>query len=408
MRVFNVLAVIGAALGWVSPLAGAVLHQISSLIVVLNSMRLLIDYHGWRHWWADWRAGLARRRRKLVAAAVLLALIGYAASGVHVVGIGQVAVVQQFGKIVHAAEPPGLHYRLPAPFGRHTIVNPGELRRVEVGFRTLPGEFAEPPAYEWNVQHRGGRFEGMSEESTVLTGDESLVDVTLTVQYRVVDPVAALVRVGQTEADGASKWDRLVRIYAESELRAVLTGRPVDDVLSTGRREIERAVLDRLQTEMQRCGTGFSIDSVCLADVHPPLEVVPAFREVAAAQEEKEAAINDAEAYQFETEALTEGEAVQRQLDAEGFGAEKTAKASGEAQRFMAIAEAHESGRNVNELRLHLETLEEMLAGRRKIIVDRANSGARRQVFLGPRAMWTIPRQEPIEPTYYDSSFPED
>ena len=283
------------------------------------------------------------------------------------------------------------------------------MRRVEVGYRTLPGEFAEPPAYEWNVQHRGGRFEGMPEESTVLTGDESLVDVTMTVQYRISDPVAALIHVGQTEADGSSKWDRLVRIYAEAGLRAVLTGRTADDVLSTGRKEIERAIHARLLAELLRCGAGFSVESVCLADVHPPLEVVPAFREVAAAQEEKEAAINDSEAYQFETEALTAGEVVQKKLDAEGFGTEKTAKALGEAERFTAIAAAHAAGRDVNELRLHLETIEEMLAGRRKIIVDRANTGTRRQLYLGPKAMWSIPpRDEPSESTDYDSSLPED
>lgn len=407
--VFNVAAVIAAALGWVSPLAGAILHQISSLIVVLNSMRLLIDYHAWHHWWSDCRAGLARRRRGLVATVVLLVLIVYLASGIHRVNIGQVAVVQQFGKIVRTAEPPGLHYRLPAPFGRHTLVNPGEMRRVEVGFRTLPGKFSEPPAYEWNVQHRGGRFEGMPEESTVLTGDESLVDVTLTVQYRISDPVAALVRVGQTSMDGSSKWDRLVRIYVESELRAVMAGRPADDVLSTGRQDIERVVYARLADKMLWCGTGFSIESVSLADVHPPLEVVPAFREVAAAQEEKEAAINDAEAYQFETEALMEGEAAQRKLVAEGFSSEKTAKATGDAERFKAIAAAHASGREVNEIRLHLESVEEMLAGRRKIIVDRAHAGVRRQLYLGPKAMWTIPpREVPSDSTYYDSSSPED
>ena len=396
--VFNVAAVIAAAFGWVSPLAGAILHQISSLIVVLNSMRLLVDYHAWHHWWADWKTWLAQNRQRLLAAAVLLLLVAYAASGIHVVGINQVAVVQHFGKIVRAAEPPGLHYRLPAPFGLHTLVNPREVRRVEVGFRTLPGTFAEPPAYEWNVQHRGGRFEGMPEESSVLTGDESLADVTMTVQYSVVDPVAALIRIGRTDSNGASKWDRLVRIYAESEIRAVLTGTPADDVLSTGRKQIEQAVFTRLQTEMRRSGTGFSIESVSLGDVHPPLDVVPAFREVAAAQEEKEAAINDAEAYQFETEALTEGQAAQKKLDAEGFSTEKTAKASGEAQRFTAIAQAHKAGRDVNEVRLHLETVEQILAGRRKIIVDHANSGTRRQLYLGPKAMWTVPQPEqPVE-----------
>lgn len=283
------------------------------------------------------------------------------------------------------------------------------MRRVEVGFRTLLGEFAEPPACEWNVQHRGGRFEGLPEESIVLAGDESLVDVMLTVHYRVVDPVAALVHVGQAAADGSSKWDRLVRIYAEAELQGVLTGRPADDVLSTGRKEIERAILGRLKAAMLACGTGFSVESVSLGDVHPPLEVVPAFREAAAAQEEKEAAINDAEAYQSETEALVEGEAVKKQLDAEGFSAEKTAKASGEAERFTAIAEAHQAGRQVNQVRLHLETVEELLTGRRKIIVDGPHSGVRRQLYLGPKGMWSLPlRQEPVEPANEDSSIPQD
>ncbi|MHB8898192.1 MAG: protease modulator HflK, partial [Thermoguttaceae bacterium] len=348
-------------------------------------------------------------RRRLIAAAVLVALVAYAASGLHAVRVGQVAVVQQFGKIVRTAEPPGLHYRLPRPFGGHTLVKPGEVRRVEVGFRTLPGEFAEPPAYEWNVQHRGGRFEGMADESTVLAGDESLVDVTLTVEYRVVDPVAALVVVGQNEADGSSKWDRLVRIYAEAELRGVMTGRPADDVLSVGREAVEKEMLSRMQAAMLRCGTGFVVDSVCLGDVHPPLEVVPAFREVSAAQEEKEAAINDAEAYQFETEAMAEGQAAKKQLEAEGFSTEKTAKASGEADRFTAVAAAHEAGRQVNEVRLHLETVEEMLAGRKKIIIDGAHGGARRQLYLGPRGPWILPpSQNPAEPAGYDTTLPQD
>ena len=80
------------------------------------------------------------------------------------------------------------------------------------------------------------------------------------------------------------------------------------------------------------------------------------------------------------------------------------AKASGEAERFTAIAEAHEAGRDVNEIRLHLETVEEMLAGRRKIILDRADSGTRRQLYLGPKTMWSIPRtEEPVETeTFYE------
>ncbi len=398
--VFNVLAVLAASLGWISPLAAAVLHQVGSLTVVLNSMRLLVDYHRWGQRMADFRAMLRRRRRVMVGGAVLLVLAAYVGSGVHVVGVGQVAVVQRFGRIVRPAEPPGCHYRLPYPLGRHQVVSPHQVRRVEIGFRTLPGQFAEPPAYEWNVQHRGGRFEARAEESTVLMGDESLTDVTMVVQYRIADPLASLFVVGATEPDGSSKWDRLVRMLGEASLRAELSGRVADEVLATGRRPIEQEVAGRLSQALAEYGAGFEIEDVGLADVHPPLEVVPAFREVASALEEKEAKINDAEAYQFETEALSTGEADQRRRQAEGLAADRTQRAEGEAQRFIDVAVAHREGPVVDRMRLRLETTEKILSGRRKVIVDHPRSGAHRWLFLGPRGLWTMPPKAPAEAAY--------
>ena len=210
--VFNIVAVAAASLGWIGPVMAAVVHQVSSLTVVLNSMRLLVDLHRWRRRLERAWEETCRRWRLLLAVGFAAAVSAYILSGFHVVGIGRIAVVRQFGKIVHQAEPPGLHYRLPYPFGRHQTMCPEEIRRVEVGFRSVAGSLdQQTPAYEWNVQHRTGRHQRRSDEATVLTGDENLADVNLIVQYRVADPVAALVKIGQLQADGTSKWDALVR-----------------------------------------------------------------------------------------------------------------------------------------------------------------------------------------------------
>jgi len=373
--VFNVLAVVAASLGWISPVAAAVLHQVSSLTVVLNSLRLLVDADRIRHRLEHLRRRIDRRRRIALATAFALAVAAYAASGIHVIRIGEVAVVQHFGKIVASKEPPGWHYRLPYPFGRHHTVKPQEVRRVEVGFRTIPGAFAEPPAYEWNVQHRGGRCERQAEEATVLTGDGSLADVNLVIHYRVADPLAALFHVGPRQPDGAGKWDVLVRAVAEAALRAEMSGREADAVLSSHRTEIEEAVARR-------------VAEVCLGDVHPPLEVVPAFREVASAQEEKEARINEAEAYQYESEALARGEAEKKVTGAEAGKHDRVEKARGAAARFVAMAEAYAPAPAVARLRLYLQTVEQALAGRRKIILDRPPDGARRRLILGRSGVW--------------------
>ncbi|MFH1268186.1 MAG: cation-translocating P-type ATPase family protein [Planctomycetota bacterium] len=391
--VFNVLAVLAASLGWITPVVAAVMHQIGSLTVVLNSLRLLIDPSRWRERFERMRQGLYRRRRVLAAAGGGLVVAVYLLSGLHVVRLGEVAVVQHFGKVVASSEPPGLHWRFPYPFGRHRAVKPGEVRRVEVGFRTIPGSFEEPPAYEWNVQHRGGRSERQPDEATVLTGDENLADVNLVVEYRVSDPEAALLKVGRLGPDGTSKWDALVRAVAEAGLRETMSKRAIEAVLSSERSEIEETIGNWVAAALARYGTGFTLETIRLGDVHPPLEVVSAYREVAGAYEDKEAKINGAEAYQYEREAMARGKAEERLLAAQGAGQDRTLRARGRADRFVAVAEAHSQGPEITRLRLYLEMVERCLAGRKKVIVDRPTGGARRQLFFGrPGLLGTLPR----------------
>jgi len=384
--VFNLASVAAASSGWISPVTAAIVHQVSSLAVVLNSLRLLVDLHAWQHLIGDWWYDLKRLRWRIACVAAAFAFVAYLASGLHVIGVGQIGAVQQFGKRVLPLEEPGLHYRLPYPLAWHYVIRPSETHRVEIGFRSTPGESAEPPAYEWNVQHRGGRYLPVPEESYVWTGDENLIDVNLVVHYRVADPEAALFKLGVAAADLAARWDTLVRAESEFAFRAEMSRREADDLLEQSRQEIADAVVHRANEALDRLSVGLHVEQVCFGDIHPPLEVVPAFRDVSIAMEEKEARINEAEAYQYQAVATARGQAAEQKSAAEGFAADRTERATAAAARFLEVAAAYAAAPQVTAVRLYLETMEVALASKRKVIVD-ASHGGRRALYLGRRGL---------------------
>ncbi len=389
--IFNAICVAAASSGWISPVTAAVLHQVSSLTVVLNSLRLLVDFHALQHRLGDAWYEVKRRRRKLLAAGAVLLLAICLGSGLHAIGVGELGVVQQFGRRVLPLEQPGLHYRLPYPLAWHVVIRPDELRRVEIGFRSVGqplagGETQEPAAYEWNLQHRGGRYVAQPDESYVWTGDENLMDVNWIVHYRVTDAEAAVFALGISDGEGGSKWDRLVRAAAETAFRTEMTRREADDLFTGAREQIAAAVVDRANKSLGQYKVGLTVVQVCFGDIHPPLEVVPAFRDVSSSLEEKEAAINEAQAYQVQTVAAARGQAAERVAAAEGFSAERTQRATGAASRFLAVAAAVAESPAVARTRLYLQTVETALAGRRKIILDAAHGG-RRLLYLGRKGI---------------------
>ncbi|NCO93453.1 MAG: hypothetical protein GW880_19250 [Armatimonadetes bacterium] len=128
-----------------------------------------------------------------------------------------------------------------------------------------------------------------------------------------------------------------------------------------------------------RCGV--RVHRFHLQDVHPPIEVVDAYRDVASAYEEKTTLVNQAEAYRNEQLPLARGKANQERIGAQGYAVDRTNRAAGDAARFRQFSEAYETNPQVGRIRLHLEAVDETLADKRKVILDK-HGGGRRQLYL--------------------------
>jgi Cu+-exporting ATPase len=411
----NVASIIAAGLGVIGPAAAAATHQVSALLVALNSLRLLaygrfkentltkgfarirrdaehyIEHHApafrlspgklssafghavhhLQHWFEDHRGVVVRRS---VAALVLLYLL----SGVTIIGPDEAAVVKRFGRRA-ATLAPGLHYQAPWPIDEIVRLKPNQVQVAEIGFRTLPTPSSpeasvEPAAYEWNLQHRSGRYEKKAEESLMLAGDENLIEVNAVAQYAVASPDKYLFAT----TDPAT----LVRVASESALRFLIGQSSLDSVLTTGRKEIEKRTAALAQSKLDAYQSGLRIVSVQLQDVHPSVEVVDAFRSVSSAFEEKNKLINEAEAYRNEQVALSRGQALARLAEAAGYTADRSNRAAGDAERFKQAVEAFRLSPNVTETRLYLETIEQVLAGKKKLIIDSSRFGKRQMFFV--------------------------
>ena len=140
---------------------------------------------------------------------------------------------------------PGLHYKLPWPVDRLTRIQARRVRVVEIGFRTnATTPDAEPAAYEWNVQHRSGRFQRKPEEALMLTGDQNMIELNATVHYDLAQPDDFV--FGQLDGDAT------VRAAAESVMQSVVTSARRSTMCSP---PAARPSKQRVKSELQRAWT---------------------------------------------------------------------------------------------------------------------------------------------------------
>ncbi|MBN2232077.1 MAG: FtsH protease activity modulator HflK [Deltaproteobacteria bacterium] len=278
--------------------------------------------------------------------AVLL-LAAWMVTGVYIVSPDEIGVVKRFGKVAYTTKP-GPHWHLPVPL--ETVMKPKvtQVKRVEIGFRTIaPG----PPA----------RYQAVPNESLMLTGDENIVDAQFIVQYRIKDPVDYLFNVAhQTET---------VKDAAEAAMREVIGKSLIDEVLTGGKFRIQQETKDLLQGVLDRYVAGIMVVAVQLQDVHPPKAVIQAFQDVASAKENKIKLINEAESYRNDALPRAKGQAAEMLNQAQAEKEEMINVARGDAARFLSNLRGYRESPSVTRRRMYLETMEEILPRLEKIVV---------------------------------------
>jgi membrane protease subunit HflK len=307
-------------------------------------------------------------RIRLAGAVVITVAAVWLLSGVYFVGPAYVGVVLRWGRALNGPSLPGVHLKAPWPIDRIVRLDAARVRRIEIGFRTrdvpraVTEVAAEFYATLWESRHAAGTYEKLPDEALRLTGDENIVDMNIVVLYRVSDPYAYLLGVAEAED--------LVRFATESVVSAVAGSLAIEDVLTVERDALEDVLASGAQSLLNGAAVGVEIVGVRLQDMHPPLEVVPSFRDVSSAREDKDRIMNEAHAYANETVPKARGDAERLLREAEGYRSERTARARGDADRIIAMAREYQRAKQVTEDRLYIEAMEELLGGVEKYIVS--------------------------------------
>ena len=276
----------------------------------------------------------------------VLALI-WLASGIYRVEADEQGVVLRFGEWTRT-EQPGLRYRLPSPIETVLLPKVTRVNRIEVGYRSSVG---------------GGRNDrDVPDESLMLTGDENIIDIDFTVFWVIKDAGNFLFKIREPEVT--------VKKAAESAMREVIGRTDLQPALTEARQQIETSTRQLLQTMLDEYQSGIEITQVQLQKADPPQPVIDAFNDVQRARADRERARNEAEAYRNDIIPRARGEAERLVQEASAYREQVVSLAQGDAERFRKVYEAYALNKDVTAQRMYLETMEEILRGRNKIIVE--------------------------------------
>jgi membrane protease subunit HflK len=209
----------------------------------------------------------------------------------------------------------------------------------------------------------------MPEESLMLTGDQNIIDVQFVVFWHIADAGKYLFNIREPEAT--------VHNVAEAAMREVI-GQTAFEFASTekGRLEIQTHVLALMRRILNDYGSGIMTDRVQLQLINPPAATIEAFRDVVAAGNDKGRMVEEAKAYFSEVTQRAEGQAQQIIKGAEAYKEQTIAIASGDAKRFLSVYEQYALNKELTTRRIYLETMEDILGGIDKVLIDSGDGGA--------------------------------
>ena len=206
-----------------------------------------------------------------------------------------------------------------------------------------------------------------SNEGLMLSADQNIVDMKFSVLWSIVDPSKYLFDVRDPED--------MVRAAGESAMREVVGRRPAQDIFRDDRAGIALQVQQITQTIIDNYGLGVRISQIAIENVAPPAEVADAFDEVQRAEQDEDRFQEEARQYANTLLGGARGQAAQVREDAAAYKDRVVKEAQGEAARFTSIYEQYVKAPEVTRRRLYLETMEQVLGGASKVVVDKSATG---------------------------------
>ncbi|MEQ1439573.1 FtsH protease activity modulator HflK [Fontimonas sp. SYSU GA230001] len=266
----------------------------------------------------------------LVGLVILALALLWIASGFYVVDEQERAVVLRFGKYVQTTEP-GLRWRLPWPIEREEVINVTGVRSTR-------------------------------DRATMLTQDENIVDLELTVQYRVSSVEDYVFNVADPELT--------MRQATKSSVREIVGQSKMDFILTDGRQEIGDRTKVLLQERMDEYKTGLFVTEVSLQQAQPPEPVQAAFADAIKAREDQQRLKNEAEAYANDRLPKARGAAARQVQEATAYRDQVVAKAEGDAARFNQLLSEYRKAPKVMRERMYLDTMNTVYGNSSKILLD--------------------------------------
>ena len=282
------------------------------------------------------------KRMKLVIGAEVAAvvLLPAAAGSFYQIQEQEQAVLVTFGKPKAVTET-GLHLKLP-------LIQ--QVKKVNTTIQGFP------------VGYNEADNEVVESESIMITSDYNFIDVDFFVEYRISDPVAYLYASREPE--------QILRSISQSCIRNVIGSYVVDDVLTTGKSEIQAKIKEMIMEQLEEQEIGLMLTNITMQDSEPPTaEVMEAFKKVETAKQGKETTLNNAEKYRSEKLPEAEAEADQIIKKAEAAKQTRVNEAEGQVARFNAMYEEYKKNPEITKERMYYEAMEDVLPGV-KLVID--------------------------------------
>jgi membrane protease subunit HflK len=318
------------------------------------------------------RTGASEERKvgrlltRLLLVVLLLGLLGFWASwGFYRLNPGEAAVILRLGKYRTTEVRDGLRWQLPPPIESREIVNVGLVAREQFGDIDTAREAATQT------------------ETAMQTGDNNIVDLEFVVKYKVGKAFESRFRIAHLR--------ETLRDSAQAAMREVVGRNSVDDVLSEKRGIIQDEAAELLQQILDRYESGLYVEGIELQEVQPPAPVRDAFDDVIAAAQDRDRRVNEAEGYANEVLPQARAEASEVVEGAIGYRDSKIAEARGEAQRFLSVLSEYEKAPEITRKRLYLETMEKVLPGVEKVIIEPGTASVLPYLPLGTAHRGTKP-----------------